>query len=187
MTEDKFRKIYHQYYQVVKNVVFSILKDIDFAEDICQEVFLLFSEKEETLKEEYYQQWFFVNARRKAIDFCRKSYQVHEVTTDAISEDSGVLRKLGSQWPSNEDRSKNSFEDGITRKIILQELAGKLFEDLAKRDSVWYEIVMRTYVEGESAEEVARALGISIENLRTKKHRIKNWINENYRDQFDDL
>ena len=42
-------------------------------------------------------------------------------------------------------------------------------------------------MEDQDAEEIARALGISIENLRTKKHRIRAWINENYRDIFEDF
>ena len=40
MTEEKFRKIYRQHYQIVKMVVYSVLRDIDFAEDVSQEVFI---------------------------------------------------------------------------------------------------------------------------------------------------
>ena len=67
----------------------------------------------------------------------------------------------------------------------MRELTGKLFEDLAKKNSEWYEIIMRTVVEGESAEEAARALGISVGNLRAKKHRMKMWIKEHYKDIYE--
>ena len=40
MTEDKFRNIYQQHYQLVMKVVYSVLKDRNFSEDVCQEVFL---------------------------------------------------------------------------------------------------------------------------------------------------
>lgn len=79
MTEDKFRSIYQQHYRLVMKVVYSVLKDVDFSEDICQEVFLLFSENVDTLEEECFKRWFIVTAKRKSIDFCRKAYQVHEV------------------------------------------------------------------------------------------------------------
>lgn len=184
MTEDKFREVYHQYYQLVKNVVYSVLNDLDFAEDVCQEVFILFSEKSDELDKNYYQQWFMVNARRKAIDFCRKSYQVHEVTGKVLSENSEIKHKSKNKWFFNIN-NKVSFEDGITHKLALQELTGKLFEDLAEKDSVWYEIIMRMYVEGEDVEETARVLGISVSNLRTKKHRIKKWIKKNYKEEFE--
>ena len=52
MNEKRFREIYEQYYRLVKSVAFSVLNDYDFAEDVSQEVFLLFSQKVETLKEE---------------------------------------------------------------------------------------------------------------------------------------
>lgn len=57
MTEEKFREIYRQYYQIVKKVVYSILRDIDFAEDVSQEVFISFFKKAGTIQEEYYKQW----------------------------------------------------------------------------------------------------------------------------------
>lgn len=46
MTEEKFRKIYRQHYQIVKMVVYSVLRDIDFAEDVSQEVFILFFKRQ---------------------------------------------------------------------------------------------------------------------------------------------
>lgn len=46
MTEEKFREIYRQHYQIVKKVVYSILRDIDFAEDVSQEVFISFLKKQ---------------------------------------------------------------------------------------------------------------------------------------------
>lgn len=69
----------------------------------------------------------------------------------------------------------------------MQEFTGKLFEDLEKKNTQWYEIVMKMNVEGKDALETARALGISVENLRAKRHRIKVWINKYYRHKFEDL
>lgn len=46
---------------------------------------------------------------------------------------------------------------------------------------------MKMNVEGKGALETARALGISVESLRAKRHRIKVWINKYYRNKFEDL
>lgn len=186
MTEDKFREIYRQHYQIVKKVVYSILHDIDFSDDVCQEVFILFSKKADTLQEEYYKQWLIVNAKRKAIDFCRKSYQVHEVTAGSSNEDE-LFAEEGIIWTSNRSGKQPSVEEEITKKLAIQEFTGRLFEDLEKKNSQWYEIVMRMNVEGKGASETARALGISVESLRVKRHRIKVWINKYYRHKFEDL
>lgn len=187
MTEEKFREIYHQYYQLVIKVVYNVLHDKGFSEDICQEVFLAFLEKADSLEEQYYKQWILVNAKRKAIDFCRKSYQVHETTAAVPSQDENGLRTQSILWASDRKDTCKSAEDEVTHKMALNELTGRLFEDLEKKNSTWYEIVMKMNVEGESAEETARSLGISIENLRAKRHRIKVWINKYYREQFENL
>ena len=183
MNDERFREIYQQYYGLVKKTAFSVLKDYDFSEDVAQEVFLLFSLKEHTLKEEYYRQWLLVNARRKAIDFCRKAYQVHEITASMSPDEDETNHDNATEWIYGQ--RQDFFEDEIAHKIMLRELTGKLFQDLANRNSEWYEIMMRTVVEGESPEETARALGISVENLRAKKHRMKEWIKEHYRDDFE--
>ena len=98
MNDERFREIYQQYYGLVKKTAFSVLKDYDFSEDVAQEVFLLFSLKEHTLKEEYYRQWLLVNARRKAIDFCRKAYQVHEVTASMSPDEDDTNQDNATEW-----------------------------------------------------------------------------------------
>ena len=69
---------------------------------------------------------------------------------------------------------------------MLRELTERILEDLEKKNPDWYEIVIRMYIRGEDAEETARALGISIENLRTKKHRLKMYLTERYKDDFEE-
>lgn len=179
MTEDKFRKIYYQYYRLVKKMINDILHDDGFSEDVCQEVFMLFLEKSNTLDEKFYRYWFILNARRRAIDFCRKAYQVHEITIGAVSEETETPEEATDRIHAGHEE-KIYFDEDVVNKIVLRELTGKMFEDLAKKNPDWYEIMIRMYVKGEEPEEIARALGISVENLRTKKHRIKNWLLKNY-------
>lgn len=186
MTEDKFREIYHQYYQLVMKVIYNVLHDVDLSEDVCQEVFLLFIEKQHEVEEMYYRQWFAVNAKRKAIDFCRRAYQVHEVTAMETAEDENSSES-DRRWSSCGNNQSRGFEEEFIHKIILRDLTEKLFEELAKKNFDWYEIVMRMFVEGESAEETARALGISIGSLRAKRHRIKMWFNKHYRDVYESI
>lgn len=133
MTEEKFHEIYHQYYQLVKKVVYNVLRDEGFSEDVCQEVFLAFLDKADTMEAKYYKQWLLVNGKRKAIDFCRKSYQVHE-TTAVPSQDENGLRIENVPWISDRNGMYKSAEDEVTRRMALNELTGRLFEDLAKKE-----------------------------------------------------
>lgn len=81
MTEEKFREIFRQYYRLVMKAAYCVLFDADLSQDICQETFLKFLEKVDTVDKTRYAEWLTVCARRKAIDFCKKAYQVHEVVT----------------------------------------------------------------------------------------------------------
>lgn len=186
MTEDKFRSIYQQHYRLVMKVVYSVLNDVDFSEDICQEVFLLFSENVDTLEDECLKQWFIVTAKRKSIDFCRKAYQVHEVVS-SISDTEESLIDRSSVWISSKSYAQVSSEEEIMHKLELQELTDRMLSELKKKNRHWYEILRRTFLNEEKAEDVARALGISVENLRAKKHRLKIWINKHYRESFEEL
>ena len=121
MTEEKFREIYRQHYQIVKKVVYSILRDIDFAEDVSQEVFISFLKKADTLQEEYHKQWLIVNAKRKAIDFCRKSYQVHEVTAGASNEEE-LFAEEGIMWTSNRSENNHLWRKKQQRSLLCKSL-----------------------------------------------------------------
>ena len=137
MTEDKFRSIYQQHYRLVMRVVYSVLKDVDFSEDICQEVFLLFSENVDTLEEECFKQWFIVTAKRKSIDFCRKAYQVHEVAS-SISDTEESLMDRSSVWISSKSYAQVSSEEEIMHKLELQELTDRMLSELKKKNRHWY-------------------------------------------------
>lgn len=186
MTEDKFRTIYQNYYQLVRKVIYSVLNDADFSEDICQEVFLSFCEKSDNLKEEYYKQWLIVTAKRKAIDFCRRSYQVHEVTA-SIQETEEDINYSNSAWVSNRNYAEVAMEEAVMRKLEVWDLAEKLLAEFKIKNMDWYEILKRSILGEEKSEDIASALGISVESLRAKKHRIRVWIQKHYKDKFEDL
>lgn len=49
MTEEKFREIFRQYYRLVMKAAYCVLFDADLSQDICQETFLKFLEKVDTV------------------------------------------------------------------------------------------------------------------------------------------
>ena len=106
------------------------------------------------------------------------------MTVAGVAEDDDSSEDVTDKIQIVKDK-KGSFEDEILNNIVLRELTKRILEDLAKKNPDWYEIVIRMYIRGENAEETARALGISVDNLRTKKHRIKIWLMKRYRDDFE--
>lgn len=182
MTEEKINEIYHKYYRLVMKVANDILDDFEYARDISQEVFIAFLRKANDLDENRYREWFAVCAKRKAIDFKRKAYQKHEMAVkenveDEETEDSGrsVRRKAGFH------------RDRMFSKFIMREFTGKLLREVEKHNKDWYEILIRSLILEESDEEIARALGITVNNVRAKKHRLREWLKKNYYTEYEDL
>ena len=82
MTEEKIR-LSINIYQLVKKVVYNMLRDEGFSEDVCQEVFLAFLDKADTMEAKYYKQWLLVNGKRKAIDFASR-IRIYETTASTF-------------------------------------------------------------------------------------------------------
>lgn len=164
-----FNRIYDQYYRLVMKVANGVVRDYTLAQDISQEVFVKFFKKADQIDPEYYRSWFIVNTKRKAIDYCRKSYQMHE-TVCAMDDDLNMVE-----------------EDTMADDFCRKQLTHRLMEELEEHNSDWYELIMRVVIEQEEPEKVARELGITIENLRTKLHRARVWIRSVYKSEFDEL
>lgn len=67
MTEEKFREIFRQYYRLVMKAAYCVLFDADLSQDICQETFLKFLEKVDTVDKTRYAEWLTVCARRNGV------------------------------------------------------------------------------------------------------------------------
>jgi len=174
-----FDKIYHQYYRLVMKIAKNVLKDYNLAQDICQEVFVTFYEKygETKIEEEYIKPWLIVNTRRKAIDYCKKAYQVHETL------DTGKMCHV--YW--NEGVSVSYDGDEMAGELSRRELTDEVMKNLKNYNSDWHKIIVRIVFEKRDPQKVARELGITIGNLRTKLHRAKAWIRKEYGDEYESL
>ena len=58
---------------------------------------------------------------------------------------------------------------------------------LYARNPQWHEIMTMQVYEQATDAEMAAALGLTIENLRVKKHRMNKWIEKTYADKYDEI
>lgn len=168
MKSPQFNKIYDQYYLLVMKVAYNVLQDYHYAQDICQEVFIVLYKKRDNIDEALAKPWLLVNTKRKAIDFQRKKFYGREVC-----EESHDLQKKAEKTP--EDR------------VLHQEFKSRLFLELKTRDEAWFEIIMRVVIEEQEPAQVARDMNISIANLRIKMHRARAWIRDNFENDYKEL
>ncbi|MGN0399728.1 MAG: RNA polymerase sigma factor [Blautia sp.] len=184
MTEEKLREVYSQYYRLVMKAAYEVLHDFDYCQDICQEVFSILAEKWDIVRPEQYSQWLATVARRKALDFRRKNYQQHEFTLlDGKDEDeedrAGILAEAGE--------SQGYHSDDTLDRLICREFTKSFMDDLYEKNPEWYDMMSLMVYEEKTDAEIAQELGITIENLRVKKHRMKKWIDQNYGDRYRSL
>ena len=72
MTEEKFREIFRQYYRLVMKAAYCVLFDADLSQDICQETFLKFLEKVDTVDKTRYASGLQSVQEERQLTFARK-------------------------------------------------------------------------------------------------------------------
>ena len=91
----------------------------------------------------------------------------------------GVLAETGE--------SQGYHSDDTLNRMIRREFTKSFMDALYEKNPEWYDIMSLMVFEEKSNAEIAQELGITIESLRVKKHRMKKWIDQNYGDEYRDL
>jgi len=168
MKASQFNKVYDQYYLLVMKIAYSVLKDYHYAQDVCQEVFIILYKKLGIIDEELIKSWLIVSTKRKAIDFQRKKFYGREVC-----EELQELRRKPEITPEE--------------NFIQKEFESELFRRLQEKDRAWFEIIVRVVINQENPSQVAQDMNLSLANLRIKLHRARAWIRENFKDDYDKI
>lgn len=183
---DKLQEMYDTYWSLATKVANNVIHDYGLSQDICQEVFVSLYQliENQELNEELIKYWLIVTTKNKAIDYCRKAYRKYET----VGFESGENE---SQEDANVRRSHHAracyVEDDMADDYIRKEFIKNFMKDLEAHNKNWHEVIEKTYFEGEDASEIAGELGISVENVRTRLHRAKNWVQKGYQSEYDGL
>jgi len=165
MRASKFNKVYDEHYLLVMKIAYSVLKDYHYAQDVCQEVFIILYKKMGVIDEELVKPWLIVSTKRKAIDFQRKKFYGCEVCEE--------LQEI-----------KRTPGFTLEEKFIQKEFKSELFRRLQEMDKAWFEIIVRVVINQEDPSQVAQDMNMSIANLRIKLHRARTWIRDNFKDDY---
>ena len=167
VNSDKIRDIYSKYHSLLCFYAFKFTKSHSAAEDIVQSVFAKLFEKNITLDSE--------NAL--------KSYLFSAVRNTALNniKREGIKNRFAVYTISHDGEADNSsyLLDRIETEI-LYELFSKL-DQLPKECSKVFRL---SYIEGMSNQEIADALGISVNTVKSQKSRAKQLLKESLKDLF---
>ncbi|MGI6069559.1 MAG: RNA polymerase sigma factor [Blautia sp.] len=173
MNYAKYVKIYKAYCRLSMKIAYDIIRDKDLAEDICQEVFIKLYQNFDDADENLIKAWIVLNTKRKAIDYYRKLVSNREVC--AVEENLVVKT------------STYGIPEDCLDQMNRAELSRLVFQRLKEKNPMWYDLLVRVAVEKENPETVAKEYGITVMNMRTKIHRARVWIREEFGADYEDL
>lgn len=166
MDHSDFNRIYDQYYRLVLRAAGNYVQDPHYQEDICQEVFSKLYDKIETLAEEdHVRPWLLVVTKTTALDMRRR------LRLDCPEASGGKKPAGETASPLHEDPE---------RRMLLREWQVEVFRALQEQNPEWMKIMIRLEVDGIKQEDLAREMGISLSNLRTKIYRARKWLKERF-------
>jgi RNA polymerase sigma-70 factor (ECF subfamily) len=150
-------EMYDRYCLAMYNVVFRIIKDKHYAEDIMQDGFLKAFVKINDFKEEVaFGAWLKRIMVNSSIDFCKKKAYFHQ------EDFSNKLVLVADSCESDSDST--DFTDLKVKQII---------EVLHTLKESYRMILTLFYIEGYDQEEISEILNISYSNCRTTLSRAK--------------
>ena len=172
--ETEFNTVFELYQNIVVQAAALYTRNQHTAEDIAQEVFLRYYIYAGCGEVENVKGWLLTAARNLAYNYVRDHKK--EVLLDVNTEGETLLGYGDSP-------EKAFFEKLWTTEVL--ETTDTILSALARKNEKWFDAVTLVYCMEMPQREVAESMGISYEGLQSMLYRAKNWIKENYREEFD--
>lgn len=162
--EKAFRLLYDEYYKALVAYAYRITGDSQFSEDTVQELFsVLYERKFRFGSVVRLKSYLYNTVYHSSVDFMR-----HKQTLSAY--ESQALHDI-ERFESEEDKEEGLFSEEFYRHLNL------FVEQLPQRQKEIFILAMK----GRKNSEIAEALSISLETVKTHKKRLMSTIRKNFR------
>ena len=173
--QERFQK----YLDMYEKMVLSNAKryvGYDLAQDVAQETFLKMFLHLDYLDDEKVKPWLLVVSQNTAINAMKKADPVDELTEETTEND------LDGQTHGD------SAEEYCIKKEAVHELLRTAFELLYKKNPIWYDVMLNSYLLEMSSKEVAKLLNLTVANVDVIKLRARTYLSKmlgkRYRELF---
>lgn len=146
-------QVFYRFHKKLVYFSFQFVKDKSQAEDLVQEVFIQFAQKEEALQqgEAYIQNYLYKAVKNKSLNSLRDQKQKLGIADEVLSI-------------SNEDQT-------IIQRMIQAEVMDELYAAMEALPEGCRKVSALGFLEGKSNQEIADQLGVSINTVKTQKQR----------------
>jgi RNA polymerase sigma-70 factor (ECF subfamily) len=150
------KNIYFEYQNLVYSVAVSIIKDVQLAEDIVQEVFITLYFKAGDIRDrKKIKHWLARTTTNRAIDFLRSSKKVVTLSEDFFE-----------QLPNN------TWADPFT-EMDKKELTREIHKAINKLPGDMQALIFLYYFQGIQQKEIAEIMGIALGTVKTRLRRAR--------------
>lgn len=155
-----FHLLYRTYYKALVSYAVSLLGSRDAAEDVVQDAFAAIWERggKNFVNISHVKRFLYLFVRNKSVDALR-----HRKITDDYAQSLAVSEHKIS------DEEKDLFTEDVYIRLF------KMIDQLPDRQKE----VFLLYMKGKTNQEIADALHVSIETVKTQKRRGKEYLKEN--------
>ena len=169
MREETFTEIYERYAVLIMKSVMDQTNNIELAEEICQQTFLKYLEKKETVIVGFERPWLLEVAQNLLIDRWKKASTRKEFL---------------------EKETENSVFDNIVDSVNVEEqvtnrmFTSDLMKELKVRNPLWYDVIYHVLILQESYAEAAEILHTNPDALRARYKRALDYVRGKYGDEY---
>ncbi len=161
-----------EYQDVVIRNAYVYVKDYHVAEDICQETFIRFEQKMESIPDEKVIRWLLRVSERLALDHLRRGRRRGENLQ--LEEYVGVLEDNRNTDASRVFIQKEEYEERM-----------RVLDQLREVRPNWHDALIMSYLENMDNSSIGKELGATPALVSKWKERGQRWLREAYKKQND--
>lgn len=157
--EQMFRQVYEEVFPVVMKVAYHVTYNIDVAEDICQEAFIRFYDKDmEFASEDDAKYWLIRVTKNLAINHVKRKMR-----------EQGMIDKI-KKMPA-----PGSYKDGGD-ELVLKETQALVREAVEKLPEKFRSVIVLKEYADMDYKQIGKVLQISESNVKVRVHRARKMM-----------
>lgn len=172
----EFDAVYNEYHDSVLHMAMIKTNNLHTAEDITQEVFLKYYLYTSTNEVRYPRTWLLSLSKNLSLNYLRDHRYEKVMDMEANEE----------KFPDLDADPEVRFFEKLWKSTSLA-YAERILAALKEKNESWYQAVTGVYGMARKRQDVAEAMGISEDALDGLLKRAKNWIEKNYRKEYDHI
>ena len=171
-----FDAVYREYRNLIYQTALMSIHNPNDAEDIAQEAFIRYYVHRAHSEVDNPKSWLMVTAKNLAYNHAK-----HAKYERLLHEEENIENILRCE----PDLADVFFENMWKWEIL--EYTNRVLKAVKDRNKRWYDALIYAYGMEMPRQDIADCMDMSVEALSSMLQRAKNWIKENYRDEFDHI